>query len=118
MKDCSEMSKAEQDAYFKEGLGDNPEKVIIPYRLGTVKEKYIQRAEATILEKLKSTSALRVSLVFVKGIPTDYAQQVHDLVIERLQENGLAGCEKGFVDVHLYTDVSIDAIRMAEGKRI
>ena len=32
------------------------------------------------------------------------------------KENGLAECEKGFVDVHLYTNVSVDAMRLTGGK--
>jgi hypothetical protein len=100
--------------FFEKGLGDTAKRLIFPYRLGTERQRYVKSVVDTVSRKVQTTKSVEVNLIFVKGIPTGYAQTTRDLVVEGIAEK--VNAEDTFIDMHVYTNISIGVIRQLEGK--
>ena len=89
--------------YFEKGFGDKANRLLFVYYLGTDRAEYLGRVLEGVKKALGTGRSVHVFLVFVKGIPKAYVQEVVQDATD-----GIAAIGKSFGEVFIRVSPFID----------
>ena len=102
--------------YFEKGFGDKATRLLFVYHLGTDRAKYLGRVLEGVKSALETGRSVHVFLVFVKGIPKAYAEEVVQDATD-----GIAAIEKSFGEVFIrvspFVDITLETVRKLERRK-
>ena len=101
--------------YFEKGFGDRAKRLVFGYCTTTDREAYLGRVLEGVKSVLDTGRSVHVFLVFIKGIPKPYAEEVVQDAIE-----GMADIEKSFDEVFIrvspFIDITVETVRKLEAR--